>query len=119
MEKYNLKHFAHLGDAVYEVFIRLYVIDLTKNQKDMHNLTIKYVNAPFQANLINILDENLTEDEKELIKRGRNLPLTIAKKHNPKIHRLATAFEVLIGYLYINNKDRLNTIFEIIKKKAL
>ena len=82
-------------------------------------VTIKYVNAPFQANLINLLDENLTEDEKELIKRGRNLPLTIAKKHNPKIHRLATAFEVLIGYLYINNKDRLNTIFEIIKKKAL
>ena len=60
-----------------------------------------------------------TEEEKELVRRGRNLPLTIAKRHNPKVHTSATAFEVLIGYLYINDKKRLEDIFEIISKKAL
>lgn len=119
MEKYNLKHYAHLGDAVYDVFIRRHIIDFANNQKELHNLTTKYVNATFQYNLLNMLFDDLTEEEKELVRRGRNLPLTIAKRHNPKVHTSATAFEVLIGYLYINDKKRLEDIFEIISKKAL
>lgn len=119
MTEYNLKHYAHIGDAVWELFIREYVIQKFNVQKAIHNNTVKYVNADFQSSLIEILEPLLTEDEKELLKRGRNLSLTISKKHNPQTHRYATAFEVLIGYFYLNDKARLNRIFEIIKEKAL
>ena len=62
MEKYNLKHYAHLGDAVYDVFIRRYIIDFANNQKELHNLTTKYVNATFQYNLLNMLFDDLSEE---------------------------------------------------------
>lgn len=117
MKEYNLKHYAHLGDAVWELFIREYVIDIVNTQKTLHNTTVKYVNAEFQANLLEKLQ--LSENEKELVKRGRNLHLSIGKKNNQNIHHFATAFEILIGYLYINNKERLNELFDFIKKEAL
>lgn len=117
MEKYNLKHYAHIGDAVWELFIREYIINYANTQKTLHNLTVKYVNAEFQSYILSVLE--LNEDEKELIKRGRNLTLSIGKKNNQQIHRLATAFEVLIGYLYLNNKSRLDELFEFIKLNAL
>lgn len=119
MKEYNLKHYAHIGDAVFELFIREFVINLANTQKAIHQNTIKYVNANFQSSLLNLLEEYLTEEEKEITKRGRNLPLTAQKKNNQNIHRHATAFEVLIGFLYLNNKERLNEIFEIIKTNAL
>ena len=117
MEKYNLKQYAHLGDAVWELFVREYIIKIAKTQKALHLETVKYVNANFQAQIIENLI--LTEEESKLIKRGRNLPLTDNKKNNQQVHRLATAFEVLIGYLYINNRERLNELFEFITKEAL
>ena len=119
MTEYNLKQYAHIGDAVWELFIREFVIQKFSVQKTIHTETVKYVNADFQSSLIELLEPYLTDDEKELLKRGRNLSLTISKKHNPQTHRLATAFEVLIGYFYLNNKPRLNQIFEIINEKAL
>ena len=81
----------------------------------MHKMSTKYVNAQAQANIFEIIIENLNKEESEIQKRGRNLKITINKKSNPKIHALATSFEVLIGYWYLNNKNRLNEIFEIIK----
>ena len=117
MEEYNLKHFAHIGDAVWELFIREQVIKLANTQKKLHEFTVKYVNAEFQAKILNILE--LNEDEAELVKRGRNLPLSVGKKNNQQIHRLATAFEVLIGHHYLEDKPRLNQLFEFIKEKAI
>ena len=71
-----------------------------------------------EAELYDILEkiiEHLTPQELEIQKRGRNLKITINKKSNPKIHALATSFEVLIGYWHLNDKERLKEIFEIIK----
>lgn len=112
--EYNLKHFAYLGDAVYELFIRELTVQKTQSQKKMHELTTKYVCANFQAEIISALFDKLSDDELEIQKRGRNLKITINKKNNPKIHALATSFEVLIGYLYINNKVRLDEIFTLV-----
>lgn len=119
MSEYNLKHFAHIGDAVWELFIREYIIDFSHTQKAIHNNTVKYVNAEFQANALNLIKDDLTEGELELVKRGRNLRLTVNKKNNPEIHTLATAFEVLLGYCYLKDKARLQKLFEIIALKAL
>ncbi len=117
MEKFNLKHYAHIGDAVWELFIREVVINYANTQKKLHELTTKYVNAGFQADILEKLV--LSKEEQELVKRGRNLPLSVGKKNNQHTHRLATAFEVLIGYLYLNNKERLDELFEFIKEKTL
>ena len=115
--EYNLKQYAHIGDAVWELFIREQVISVAQNQQTMHKMTTSFVNAKFQADLITSLEEYLKDDEKDLARRGRNLTITINKRSNPAIHRLATSFEVLIGYWYLNDKNRLNEIYEIIKKQ--
>ena len=114
--EYNLKHFAYMGDVVWELFIRELVIKKAKQQNKMHQLARNYVNAAKQADIWNLILEKLTPKEKEIQKRGRNLKISINKKNNPKIHALATSFEVLIGYFYLNNKERLNEILNLIKE---
>ena len=113
--EYNLKPYAYIGDCVWELFIRELVIQKTQVQQKMHQLSTKYVCAQAQAEILNLILDKLTEDETEIQKRGRNLKISINKKNNPKIHSLATSFEVLIGYLYLNKKERLNELFEIVK----
>ena len=109
--EFNLNAYAHLGDAVYELFIREMVVKITNKPQKMHKLTTDWVCATTQARLLNELEDFFTEEEKEIIRRARNLPLTQNKKNNQAIHRQATAFEVIIGYFYINNKARLNELF--------
>ena len=116
MESFDLKRCAHIGDAVYEVFVREIVIFKTKSQNVMHKMTTSFVNAAFQAKMAELIYDNfLNEDEKDIFRRARNLNLTVNKRRNPEIHRHATAFEVLVGYFYLNDKKRLEALFELIK----
>ena len=117
--EYNLKHFAYIGDCVWELFVREIVITKTQKQDVMHKLSTKFVNAQAQADFLERIIEKLTQEELEIQKRGRNLKITINKKSNPKIHTLATSFEVLIGYWYLNDKERLAEIFELAKAEIL
>ena len=112
---YNLKHYAYIGDFVWELFIREIIITKTQKQDLMHKYSTKFVNAQAQADILEKIIEDLSQEELEIQKRGRNLKITINKKSNPKIHALATSFEVLIGYWHLNNKERLNEILEKIK----
>ena len=116
MVEYNIKQCAYIGDAVWELYIRELCVQKCKVQKAMHNFGVKYVNATFQANLLNQITEFLTDDEREIVRRGRNVKISINKKSNPQIHSLASAFEVLVGYFYLNDKKRLADFFEIVKK---
>ncbi len=113
----NLKHCAHIGDAVWELFVREIIITYTQNQKQMHNLGIKFVNAASQAKMMHELETHLTPDEQIIVKRARNLPLGVNKKNDPANHSAATAFEAFIGYLYLNNKTRLQEILGILREK--
>lgn len=114
---YNLKHYAYIGDCIFELFIREIVITKTQKQDLMHKMSTKFVNAQAQADILEYIIEDLNEEELEIQKRGRNLKISINKKSNPKIHALATSFEVLIGYWYLNDKKRLQEILEKIKQK--
>lgn len=116
MTSYNIKQCAYIGDAVWELFIRECCVKKIYTQKAMHNFSVKYANANFQAHLLNEIMQFLTDEEKEIVRRGRNLKISINKKNNPQIHSLATAFEVLTGHFYLNDKVRLFEFFEIIKK---
>lgn len=108
--EYDLKHFAYIGDSVWELFIRKIVIQKTKNQKLMHELTTHFVCANYQANMANFLIEKLNEEELEIQRRARNLKISINKRSNPKIHSLATSFEAMIGYFYFKNPEKLSEL---------
>ena len=111
----NLRNYAHIGDAVWEVFVREKVIYKTQNSKTMHKLTTEKVNGEYQGELLKKLEDILTDEEKELVRRAKNIPTSSARKISHSIHSAATAFEVLIGYNYVNNKNRLKEIYNIIE----
>lgn len=110
MEEMNLRNFAYLGDAVWELFIRELTIYKTQDAKELHKITTEKVNASKQKDLLLIIMETLNEEEQELARRGRNLPVPIGRKSNQSEYRMATAFEVLIGWWYKNDKSRLEEI---------
>lgn len=114
-EQIVLKNYAHIGDAVWEVFVRTYTIFKTSNPKLLHKITIARVNATFQKDMLLFITPSLTEDELELVRRARNLSIPIGRRHIQADYRMATAFEVLIGYWYLHDKARLESIYEIIK----
>jgi len=116
MQELNIRNYAHIGDAIYEVFIREKTIYLTSNLNLLHKLTVKYVNAGFQAELLEKITDYLTEAEKDLVRRARNIPTSVARRINHNLHRHATAFEVLLGYNYIHNKQRYNELLNILEK---
>ena len=110
-EELSLKNYAHIGDAVWEVFVRDYVIRKTSNSKLLHKLTTERVNATFQMNMLELMTEDLTEYEQDLTRRARNLPIPVGRRTIQHDYRLATAFEVLIGYWYLHDKNRLNSFY--------
>ena len=118
MEKeiFALRNYAHIGDAVWEVFVREYTITKTSNAKILHKLTTDRVNASFQKDMLDMFTENLSEEEKELARRARNLPIPVGRKNIQSTYRQATAFEVLIGFWYLHDKERLEYFYNMLKK---
>lgn len=111
-EKFVLRNYAHLGDTVWELFVRNYTVLKTSNAKTLHKITTERVNATFQKEMLDFITEDLTEDELELVRRSRNLPIPVGRRHIQAIYRQSTAFEVLIGYWYIHNENRLKSFYE-------
>lgn len=104
---------AYVGDSVYELYIRTYLSNKTNfNPHKMHVLSIKYVKAEAQANIVKQLE--LTEEEQNIVKRGRNAQNHHLPKHaTAQDYMYSTAFEALIGYLFLNKKtDRVKEIIE-------
>ena len=105
---------AFIGDAVYELFIRSYVLSKGEARvKDLHKDTVRLVNADFQADMTDILMPQLREDEIAVFKRGRNAHAghTPKNKSEAQYHK-STGFEALIGYLYLKKDfERLDFIF--------
>lgn len=111
----NPLQLALIGDGVYEVFVRNYILstDSQLSAHKIHKRTITYVKAKSQAHIIHELEEELKEDELYIYKRGRNAKsATVPKNADVRDYRMATGFEALVGYLYLSgNKERLNYIF--------
>lgn len=97
---------AYIGDAVYELLIRTRVINRGSVQVNkMHKKSASLVKAETQANLIKELMAELTPQELAVYKRGRNARSASSAKNATMIdYRMATGFEALIGYLYLNEE---------------
>lgn len=108
---------AYVGDAVYELYIRTKLVNNTKlKPHKLHIESIKYVKAKAQAEILKVLENMLTEDEKDIVRRGRNSENHhLPKNADPADYMYATAFEALIGYLYLTKQDeRLKDILSSI-----
>ncbi len=99
----NTTALAYLGDAVYEVAVRKFIMETGQHHADrLHQIAIRFVRAEGQAFAIKQLMKELSEEEQALVKRARNRKITSKPKHtHPVTYKLATAFEAFIGYLYL------------------
>ncbi|MDD4376655.1 MAG: ribonuclease III domain-containing protein [Eubacteriales bacterium] len=112
----NTTALAYIGDAVYEIYVRKHVMETGQfNADKLHQMAVKYVRADGQAKAVKeLIREVLDEDETRLVKRARNHKTTSKPKNaDPVIYKLATAFEALVGYLYLEeNCQRLEEVIE-------
>ena len=115
MEDLSSRNYAHIGDAVWELFVREYTVFKTQNSKLLHSLTTERVRASFQAELFNLIYDELNENEQDISRRARNASIPVGRKNIQAEYRQATAFEALIGFWYLNDKDRLKYFFEKFK----
>ncbi len=113
----NLR-FAYLGDAVYELYIRKYLIEKKsiKKVKDLQETAINYVSAKSQVRILEKLinDNILTLEEQDVVRQGRNASSHSSKSTDIVTYKRSTGFECLIGYLYENNIERCNYLLDYI-----
>ena len=121
MNNINALVLAYLGDSIYEIMVRKYLINKgIAKVKDLQRESIKYVSASSQANFLKeMMDNNYFNDEElRIIMNARNHK----NNHKPRncdiiTYKYATGLEALIGYLYLNNKiDRIDEIMQCILK---
>ncbi len=98
---------AYIGDAIYDLVIRTIVVERgNTSANNLHKKAVRYVNAVKQAQMIEALQEELSEEERTVYKRGRNAKsYTTAKNASVIDYRKATGFEALCGYLYLTGKQ--------------
>lgn len=115
----NIITLAYLGDAIYEVYVRNYLINKgIAKVEELQREAIKYVSAKSQSKILTYLIDNnyLSCDEIEIVKRGRNYKRDSHPKNTDIVtYKLSTGFEALIGYLYLDKKQaRLDEIMSLI-----
>ena len=99
---------AYVGDSVYELYVRIHLTN-TSNAKPhkLHMESIKYVKAKAQADILDKIESNLTEEELDIVRRGRNTENHhVAKNAEVADYAMSTGFEALIGYLYLTKQDK-------------
>ena len=119
--EYNGLTLAYIGDAVFELYIRNFILDNGNTKvKNIHKLVTNYTSSVAQAKFIHYFINNglLDEYELSLFKRGRNSHVSSTRRNvDITTYLEATGFEALIGGLYLDNKiNRLEELILIIEK---
>ena len=107
---------AYLGDAVYDLYVRQYVLSQPSRRPNaLHRETARFVSAKAQAKAVRLLEPALTEEERDMLRRGRNAKAHAAPKNTDVLdYRYSTGFECLIGYLYLCRRyERLEELMRI------
>ncbi len=111
---------AYLGDSVFTLMVRKYLVEnYNYKPKELNKMANSIVCAKSQAEFMEIIKDRLSNDELDIVMRARNSHINTKAKHSTlQEYSLATQFEALIGYWYLNhNTVKLNELFEIIKEK--
>ncbi|MFP4008662.1 MAG: Mini-ribonuclease 3 [Spirulinaceae cyanobacterium] len=101
---------AYLGDAVYELYLRTYYLLPPQRISAYHQQVVAQARAERQADHLQALEVDLTETERDILRRGRNAATRCPQRLSAAVYRQATSLETLIGYLYLTNPDRLNQL---------
>ena len=114
-KQYSPLTLAYIGDGIYEIIIRTILVGQANAPVNVLNKKASsIVKAEAQANLIHAIEEELTEEELAVYKRGRNAKsYTSAKNASIRDYRTATGFEALMGYLYMDNQ--MDRALELVK----
>ena len=108
---------AHLGDAVYELLVREHVCDQSMPAHTAHKKTVAMVRCQYQAQVYDAIYDGLTEEEQDIMRRGRNSStVKVPKNAGCMEYRKATGFEAVLGYLYITG--RTERLAELLTKAA-
>jgi len=117
----NTSSLAYIGDVVFELFVRSRYVWPNRRMSDLQNKVVSVVRAEAQAVLFQKLLKSikLTPDEQSVVARGRNANLTVRKKNkgDATAYQDSTAFEALLGYTYIRDKNRFNEIINWVKSE--
>ena len=114
--KYSPLALAFLGDSVYEILVREYLVrEANRPAAKLHEQKIQLVCAAFQAQAIDRLIPLLTEEETAVYKRGRNANNTVPRHTSAQDYHKATGLEALFGYLHLlGEQARLEELFAAI-----
>lgn len=106
---------AFIGDGVFELVFRTYLLDKDIGNHKLHRMTSTYVNAKAQRKFYEIIEDHLSDREKSIVNRGKNSKnFSLPKNADPTDYRWATGLEALFGYLYLMGQDeRIKEIFDI------
>ena len=106
IRSYSPLTLAYIGDCIYEIIIRTVVVERgNKSPQSLHKTVTKYVKAETQCELFQVLQDELTEEEMAVMRRGRNAKsFTTAKNASVGDYRKASGLEALFGYLYLTGQ---------------
>ena len=98
---------AFLGDSVYELAVRTYLVEQGQRPlKKFHNEKVKLVNAAAQAGIVDIIEPELTQEELDMVRRGRGAKVASpARGASLGDYHKATGLETLCGYLYLTGRS--------------
>lgn len=111
---------AFYGDSVYEVCVRRMIALMgDRPSGELHGMSVSYARASFQAEAFEKLSPLLTDEEADILRRGRNASgLHAPKSSNSAEYHKATAVEALFGYLSLTGEtERIEELFGIITDK--
>lgn len=104
---------AYIGDAVFSLYVRRRLLPVSSHVQVLHDLAARMVSAVMQARAMDALEGDLTEEESWIARRGRNTKSTVPKSASVREYRQGTAFEALMGYLYLmDQKERLHQLMD-------
>ncbi len=113
---------AYIGDAVFELMVRTRMVGTQPRKvRDIHRETVDIVKAESQARALRVIYPELSEQEQDIVRRGRNAKSHPGNRNNDLFdYKLSTGFEALMGYLYLNgDEERLtelvNKVMELVQ----
>ena len=102
---------AYLGDTVYDLYVRRRLVVTGGRMKDLHRAAVSQVRASAQSEALTRIEAILTEEEQGVVRRARNAKQSVPKSATPGEYHRATAFEALLGFLYLLGRyERLEEI---------
>lgn len=116
LEQISPTALAYIGDAVYELYVRLYYLIPPKHISEYHQLVVADVRAENQAQQLEKLLPKLTHSEQEIVKRGRNAATKGPRRLSARIYQQATSLETLVGYLFLSDRNRLKDLLLSLKE---